>query len=114
MINLLIKESFKRVPQITRKIEKKVFSLDAPSQNELKENMPLLISVLPMAMMSMISVINSVNVINGILGGDKTVDQAMPSLIVSGLMILSMILYPIISNIYNKHRQSKRETTKRK
>ena len=101
--------AFKRVPKIQRKIENKVFYVDAPGPVELKENMPIIYTMLPMLLMSMTSIVSSANVINNITLGEKTLEESLPSLIIAGCMVLAMILYPIISGLYRKKRESKRE-----
>ena len=101
--------SFKRVPKIQRKIERKTFYIDAPSPQELKESIPIIYTMLPMLLMSMTSIVSSANVINNITMGEKTLEESLPSLIVAGCMVLAMILYPVIMHVYKKHRESKRE-----
>lgn len=108
--NLSLEENyFKRTPKIKRKIEVKRFQIDAPSPKELKERMPVMYTMLPMLLMSMTSIVSSANVINSITLKERTLEESMPSLIVSGSMILAMIAYPILSHAYNKKRESKRE-----
>ena len=108
--NLSLEENyFKRTPKIKRKIEVKRFQIDAPSPKELKERMPIMYTMLPMLLMSMTSIVSSANVINSITLKERTLEESMPSLIVSGCMILAMIAYPILSHAYNKRRESKRE-----
>ena len=91
--------SFKRVPKIQRKIERKTFYIDAPSPQELKESIPIIYTMLPMLLMSMTSIVSSANVINNITMGEKTLEESLPSLIVAGCMVLAMILYPVIMNV---------------
>lgn len=107
--NVFKEKIFKRTPKIKRKIETKKFTIDAPSPKELKESMPVIYTMLPMLLMSMTSIVSSANVINSITLKERTLEESMPSLIISGTMILSMIAYPIISHSYNKRRESKRE-----
>ncbi len=102
-------KKFKRVPKIQRKIEKKIFNIDSPSQKELKENAPLIYTIIPMMMMSMTSLVSIANVIDGVTLKEKTFEESLPNLIISGSMILAMITYPILSNLYNNRRESKRE-----
>ena len=102
-------KSFKRVPKIQRKIETKIFNIDSPSQVELKESMPLIYTMLPMFMMSMTSLVSIANIIDGVTLKEKTFEESIPSLIISGSMIIAMLAYPIITNVYSKHRESKRE-----
>ena len=101
--------NFKRVPKIQRKIEKKEFQIDGPGSQELKESMPVIYTMLPMLLMSMTSLVTIANTINAITLGEKTFEESLGALIVSGCMIIAMILYPIISNSYRKKRESKRE-----
>ena len=100
---------FKRVPKIQRKIETKVFKIDGPGNQELKEDVPLIINMLPMMLMSMTSMITIINIINNITMKEKTLEDSLGSLIVASCMLIAMILYPILSNVYRKKRESKRE-----
>ena len=106
-INSLI--NFKRVPKIQRKIETKVFPIDGPSSPELKEEMPVVYTLLPMMLMSTTSMFTGINVINQISSGEKTIKEALPSLIIVFAMIGSMVIIPILTNAYRKRKQSKRE-----
>ena len=101
--------NFKRVPRIQRKIEKKEFQIDGPGNQELKESMPVIYTMLPMLLMSMTSLVTIANTINAITLGEKTFEESLGALIVSGCMIIAMLLYPVIANSYRKKRESKRE-----
>ena len=96
-------------PVIKKKIVNKSFSIDPPSSVELKEGNPLILTMMPMVMMSSTSMIMSFNIINNIRSGKSTWEDNKISLIFSGIMIFTMIIYPIIQNAYKKHKESKRE-----
>ena len=96
-------------PTIKKKITNKVVSIDPPSSVELKESNPIFLTMLPMVLMSSTSIIMSLNIISNIRQGKTTWQDNSISLIFSGVMIFTMILYPLIQNFYKKRRESKRE-----
>ena len=107
--NFINNNSLNISPAIKKKIVSKSFSIDPPSSVELKEGNPLILTMMPMVLMSSTSMIMSFNIINNIRSGKSTWEDNKLSLIFSGVMIFTMILYPLIQNAYKKHRESKRE-----
>lgn len=96
-------------PVIKKKIIDKTVSIDPPSAVELKENNPLFLTMLPMVLMSSTTILMSLNILNNIKQGKTTWADNSISLIFSGVMIFTMILYPLIQNAYKKSKESKRE-----
>lgn len=103
---------FRRVPKIQRKIENKVFQIDPPTSPEVKDDMPILYTLMPMMLMSMTSMFSGINIINQISTKEKTIKESLPGLVMVFAMILAMVIFPLITNMYKKRRSKTREKTR--
>ena len=103
------KEYFYKIPRFVKTIEKLEMNIDAPPAKQSESTTPLFLTMGPMITMSMMSVMSFYNVINGINSGQRTVSQSVPQLITSGAMILSVLLWPNLTRLYEKRRKKKYE-----
>lgn len=102
-------EYFFRSPRFKTKIEPVNIKIDEPPAKQEQEKTPLIYTVGPMLTMSMVSVSMGYSSLSGVLDGSKTLQSAMPSLIMCGAMLLSMLLWPLLSKLYQRKQQKKHE-----
>ena len=100
---------FQRPPRFKRKVEKKVFNIDAPTQKQKQEDMPLIFTIAPMLTMGMMSMVTGVTSIQKLANGDSTLKQEFSSLLMCGCMLLAMIVFPLAQRFYNNVRKRKKE-----
>ena len=105
-------EYFYKIPRFVRQIKKVEMQIDAPPNKQEDQTMPIILTVGPMLTMSLTSVVTLYSSINGVLNGTSTWASALPSLIMGGAMLLSMILWPTISRRFQKKLKKKKEKRK--
>lgn len=103
---------FFRSPRFKSKIEPVQIIVEDPPAKETPNEMPMIYTVGPMLTMSMSSVMFGYSSINGVMNGTQNINSAMPTLIMALAMLLSTILWPLLSNNYQKKQQLKREKTR--
>ena len=99
---------FSKSPRVRRIIETKEIKLSAPPQPDNNQELPLILTLGPMFTMGISSGVMLVEVIDKIQKKQATVQDSWPSIVSSGAMLLSMLLWPILTNIYNKRLKKKR------
>ncbi len=99
---------FFKAPRIKRTIETKEIEIAKPPQSKLDSETPFILVVGPMLTMGIISVVTVVNTILRIALKQTTLADSWPSLVTGGVMFVSMITWPIITQAYNKHIKKKR------
>lgn len=108
------KEYYSRAPRITNRIEEEEVKIDAPPQIQDKEDMPMILTLgtsISMAAMMLISIITT---IDSRMSGQSTGKQTIFALISTGIMLLGMILFPILSIRYEKKKKIKYEKRRQK
>ena len=98
---------FSKSPRLRRFIEKKELQLEAPPQNNKMEDMPMLLTVGPMLTMGASSSMMLVNTIMRVNNGQTTYQESWPQLVMSGGMLMSTLLWPTLTKLYQKHREDK-------
>lgn len=100
---------FYRAPRFKTKIENVNITIDPPPNKEAEDTTPTILSVGPMLTMGMVSGTTAFQNLNNVLNGTADLSQVYPSLIMSGGMLASMLLWPVISKKYQKKQRKKRE-----
>ena len=96
------KDYYSRAPRITNVIEEEEIKIDAPPQLQEKQETPMILmlgSTLSMGAMMMISMMSTID--NG-MSGHADAKQTAFSIIMSVVMIVGMILFPILTMKYEK------------
>ena len=105
---------FQRPPRFKRKIEKKEFTIDAPTQKEKEEETPLIFTIAPMLTMGMMSLVTGITSLQKVLEGESTLKDEFSSLLTCGCMMLAMIVFPIVQKFYNKIKKREKERKRRR
>ena len=100
---------FYRAPRFKTKIEDVNITIDPPPGKEAEDETPAILSVGPMLTMGMVSGSTAFTTLNNVLNGSVDLESAYPSLIMSGGMLASMLLWPFISKRYQKAQHKKKE-----
>lgn len=109
-INLYDDDSyFSKSPRIRRIIETKKLKIDAPPSNGNKEEMPLLYTLGPMLSMGIVSATMLISTISRLSSGETTMAQSWTQIVSGVAMLLSTLLWPLLTKHYNKKMQSKKE-----
>ncbi len=108
------KDYFSRAPRITNIIEEEKVKIDAPPQIGDKEEMPAILvlgSSLSMGLMMMISIVMT---IDGRVNGTASAKETFFSLAMAFVMLISMILFPILTQKWEKKRKVRYEEKRQK
>ncbi len=105
---------FFKKPRMRRFIESYDLALTQPPQKQEKQEMPLILTLGPMLTMAVISVISLVNVVARIMQGQQSLSQSIPTLITTGAMLLSSMLWPSLTRRYQKKLEKKKEKERKK
>lgn len=100
---------FNRAPRFRSKIEKFEIKVDEPPAKEKNDTTPAIIVVGPMITMSMTAVVTLYMGINRAVNQKSGINSAVPSIVMGIAMICSMLIWPLITKQYNKHRLRKNE-----
>lgn len=96
------KEFFYRSLRFRREIEPLVISIDAPPQREKLETVPLALMMGPAITMGMASMGTGAFSVINTLNNNGSMMTAMPTVIMSGSMLLGTILWPILTKKHEK------------
>ncbi len=100
---------FLRQPRFKSTIEKEEIQIDAPPAKQDMQEMPLLYTIGPMITMSMTSLVTVFSTLSNINANNKSWYSAIPSLLVAGAMLASVLIWPSLTRRYTKKQKLKRE-----
>ncbi len=105
---------FFRAPRITNVIERENVKIDAPPHSENKEEMPAILTIGSSLTMGIIMVISMINSISGLTQGTASIQETVLSFLMSFAMLVSMLLFPILTTRYEKNRKIRYEEKRQK
>lgn len=93
-------EYFHKNPRFVYSIKPLDLVIDAPPARVEKNDNPVLLTIGPMITMSMTSMVSGYSAVSGVLSGNSTWKNAIPSLIICGAMLASMFIWPLFTKWY--------------
>ena len=105
---------FSIAPRFRSSIEKEKVIIDPPPEKQEGQNMPLIYTMGPMITMGMTSVVMGFVAINGVMNKQQTLENAMPSIVICLAMLMTMILWPLLTKNYQKKQIILREEKRQK
>ncbi len=100
---------FYRAPRFKTGIEEVVIGIDPPPGREEEDKTPLIYTIGPMLTMAMMSMSMMYNTLSGIIDGSADLVASLPSLLMSGAMLSTMLLWPNLQRRYQKKQSKKKE-----
>ncbi|MBQ2872657.1 MAG: type VII secretion protein EssC [Bacilli bacterium] len=100
---------FLKSPRLRRIIEHFDMKIDSPPKKEEQQAVPMIYTLGPMLTMGASSVVNITDTMSKIGAGEVTLNDSIPSLVVSGGMICSMFVWPFLTKNYEKSQKKKKE-----
>jgi len=107
-------DNFYRTPHFYRSLVPYTLNIDAPPTKKEDQDTPALLTIGPMVTMSMTSVVMLLTQFNSINSGEKDLESALPTLIASGVMLSSCLLWPLLTNAYKKFSDKRYESKRQK
>ena len=106
-------EYFYRTPRFKRELNRAQFTIDAPPQAQLNDEMPMMLLIGPSVTMGLASLSTGIFAItSAINSGDFS--SAVPSLVMSLSMLIGTIMWPILAKRYEKKRAHEKEEIRQK
>ena len=100
---------FFKKARIRRFIETYDLKVTPPPGSGKQEEMPLLLVLGPMATMAIVSIMRFLSTITNIINGESTLEKSMSTLITSGAMLLSSLVWPNLTRAFQKRMAKKKE-----
>ena len=104
---------FYRAPRFKTGIEETVIAIDAPPAQQEEDKTPMIYTVGPMLTMAMMSMTTGYTALSGVINGTVDLSAALPTLLISGAMISTMLLWPTLNRAYQKRRRRKAEAERK-
>lgn len=98
---------FSKSPRLRRIIETKTIKLSAPPRESDSNQLPLILVIGPMLTMGIMATTMLVNNISRIYSHQTTVAESWPQLVMSGTMLISMLVWPLVTQWYNRRMKKK-------
>lgn len=93
---------FSKSPRIRRMIEKKTIKLSAPPKEGDSKELPIILVVGPMLTMGVTAGVTLMNTLSKLSNNQATMSDSWPQLVTSGAMLISMLIWPLITQVYNR------------
>ena len=100
---------FYRAPRFKTSIEDVNLTIDSPPGKEEEDKTPLIYTIGPMLTMAMMSLTTGINALQGVIDGTTDMKNAAPTLIMSGAMVSTMLLWPNLQKNYQNRQRRKNE-----
>lgn len=100
---------FFRAPRFKTMIEPVNIKIDPPPAKAEDDKTPLIYTLGPMMTMAMMSVAMGYSALVGVIDGTRDLSTAMPTLIMSFAMLMTMLLWPIMQKRYQRKQKKKKE-----
>jgi len=100
---------FFRSPRLRRVIETLDMKIDSPPAKENTEAIPMIYTLGPMLTMGASSVVSITDTMSRIGSGERNLKDSIPSLVISGAMLCSMLVWPFLTKMYEKRQKKKKE-----
>ena len=111
--NIIDINYFQRSPRFKKSVVTKDIKIDSPPGKEGESTTPFILTIAPSLTMGLSSAVTAIyTVINASQTG--SINTYIPTLIVSFTMLIGSIVFPIISNVYQKRRSKKNEKNRQK
>lgn len=93
---------FYRAPHFYKTLQKFELQVDTPPSKKEDDKTPVALTIGPMITMAMTSVVTLMSTLGSISKGERDLSSSMTSLIMSGAMLASCLLWPILTKAYQK------------
>ncbi len=100
---------FSKAPRIRRIIKTKTIKLSAPPKDGESQELPLILVIGPMLTMGSMSAVTLLETLSKVSSNTITLKDSWPQLLTSGTMLISMIVWPIVTQAYNRHMNKKKK-----
>ena len=100
---------FFHTPRIKSDIEEYSINIELPPSSFKEQGMPMIFTLGSSIMFGLISCVSGVTAVQGLIQGTVSKSSAIVELVICFLMIVSSVLFPVFSDLWEKNRQKKME-----
>ena len=100
---------FSKSPRIRRIIYEKEIKLSTPPRTDKNGELPLILTIGPMITMALVTGISFINTLTRIFSNNEPISKQLPSLIMPLTMMISMLVWPLITRAYNKKLKKRKQ-----
>ncbi len=108
------KDYFSRAPRIINIIEEEKIKIDAPPQRQDQDDMPAFLVLGSSLSMGLMMVISIAMTVDGRMSGTATAKDTTFSILMAVTMLISMILFPVLTQKWEKKKKIKYEQKRQK
>ena len=105
---------FYRAPHFYKKLDPYTVNIDIPPAAKGEDKTPAILTVGPMLTMSMVSIIMMLSTFSSVKKGHQDFKSVLPSIVMSGAMLASCLLWPLLTRAYQKFINKKYEKKRQK
>lgn len=105
---------FFKAPRFKSIMERIPLQIDPAPQKEKEDKTPIIYIIGPMLTMGLTSAVTIFSTINNVVSKGNSLKDALPSLIIAGAMLITLILWPLLTKQYQKKQQKENEQIRRK
>ncbi len=98
---------YSKSPRLRRVITTKEIKLSEPPKEGDSSELPLILVIGPMLTMGITSITMLANTLIRINNGEATLKNSWAQLVTSGVMLISMLVWPLATNYYNRRQKTK-------
>lgn len=102
-------ELFFHTPRLKTEIKEEIITIEPPPDADNSEQMPMILTLGSSAVFGIISCVTGVSAIHGLVTGETTFFNAILELIMCVLMLISCILFPYLTDLWQKKIRNKNE-----
>ena len=107
-------EYFYHLPRIRNILEAEEVTIDPPPGSPIQEEIPFILTLGSSLTMSVTSLMSAYSLYVNVSSGRSTLKQAIPSIITCAAMMFGSIIFPRITQSYQKNRRKKKEKQRQK
>ena len=100
---------FYRAPRFKTGIEEVVINIDAPPAEQEEDKTPMIYTIGPMLTMAMMSMATGYTALSSVINGTSDLSAVFPTLLISGAMIATMLLWPSFQRAHQRRQRNKNE-----
>ena len=105
---------FYRTPYFYKVLNNYTLLIDSPPSKKEEDSTPATLTIGPMITMSMASVVMLMSNVSAVRSGDKSLADTKTSMIMSGVMLASTLLWPLLTRVYQKFSDKRYEHKRQK
>ena len=108
------KDYFSRAPRLTKVIKKEKIKIDPPPAIDANEETPAILMLGSTLSMGLLMLLSSGRALIGSINGTASKKEIIIEIIIAGIMLIAMTLFPILNVKYNKRKKKRREEKRQK